>query len=50
MIYNCRTPIFVLPDNSPASPHQTSVDVVSRAPNAEITVFPWTFPPELKNA
>ena len=28
--------------------HQTSVDVASLAPNAEITVFPWTKPPELK--
>ena len=44
----CHTPILVLPDNTPAHPHQTSVDVASIAPNAEITVFPWTAPPELK--
>jgi len=48
-IRNCRTPILVLPDDSPAHPHQTSVDVASLAPNAEITVFPWTSPPELKD-
>ena len=47
-IRNCRTPILVLPDDSPAHPHQTSMDVASLAPNAEITVFPWTSPPELK--
>lgn len=44
----CETPILVLPDDAPAHPHQTSVDVASLAPNAEITVFPWTEPPELK--
>ncbi len=48
LIRSCRTPILVLPDDVPAHPHQTSVDVASLAPNAEITVFPWTSPPELK--
>lgn len=48
VIRNCETPILVLPDDVPAHPHQTSVDVASLAPNAEITVFPWTSPPELK--
>ena len=48
LIRDCQTPILVLPDNTTAHPHQTSVDVASLAPNAEITVFPWTEPPELK--
>jgi pimeloyl-ACP methyl ester carboxylesterase len=43
-----RTPILVLPDDTPAHPHQTSIDIASLCPNAEITVFPWTQPPELK--
>ena len=45
---NCRTPLLVLPDATPAHPHQSSVDVASLAPNAEITVFPWREPPDLK--
>ena len=45
---NCQTPILVLPDDIPAHPHQSSVDVASLAPNAEMTVFPWKSPPELK--
>ena len=49
MISSCQTPILVLPDAIPAHPHQTSVDVASLAPNAEITVFPWTSPPDLKD-
>jgi hypothetical protein len=47
-IRNCRTPILVLPDDTPAHPLQTSIDVASLAPNAETTVYPWREPPELK--
>ena len=47
-IAGCRTPILVLPDDTPSHPLQTSIDVASLAPNAEITVFPWKEPPELK--
>jgi hypothetical protein len=47
-IKNCRTPMLVLPDDVPGHPLQTSIDVASLAPNAEITVFPWKDPPELK--
>jgi hypothetical protein len=47
-IRNCRTPMLVLPDDIPAHPLQTSIDVASLAPNAEITVFPWKEPAELK--
>jgi len=39
---------LVLPDDTPAHPLQTSIDVASLAPNAEITVFPWRDPPDLK--
>ena len=47
-IRNCRTPMLVLPDDVPGHPLQTSIDVASLAPNAEITVFPWKEPEELK--
>jgi pimeloyl-ACP methyl ester carboxylesterase len=47
-IKNCRTPILVLPDDVPAHPLQTSIDVASLCPNAEITVFPWKEPADLK--
>jgi pimeloyl-ACP methyl ester carboxylesterase len=45
---SCQTPMLVLPDATPAHPHQSSVDVASLCPNAEITVFPWKEPSELK--
>jgi pimeloyl-ACP methyl ester carboxylesterase len=44
----CQTPMLVLPDDVPSHPLQTSIDVASLAPNAEITVFPWKEPSELK--
>ena len=44
----CHTPILVLPDDIPSHPLQTSIDVASLAPNAEITVYPWKEPAELK--
>src|SRR6202049_3382529 len=47
-IKNCRTPVLVLPDDTPSHPLQTSIDVASLAPNAEITVFPWREPEELR--
>jgi pimeloyl-ACP methyl ester carboxylesterase len=45
---SCQTPMLVLPDDVVAHPLVTSVDIASLCPNAEITVFPWKDPPELK--
>jgi len=47
-VKNCQTPILVLPDDSDAHAYSASVDVASLAPNAEVTVYPWANPPELK--
>ncbi len=47
-VRNCQTPMLVLPDDSDAHAYQASVDVASLAPNAEVTVYPWKDPPELK--
>ena len=48
VIRTCHTPMLVLPDDVPAHPLQTSIDIASLAPNAEITVYPWKEPAELK--
>jgi pimeloyl-ACP methyl ester carboxylesterase len=47
-IRSCQTPMLVLPDDIDAHPYKISVDIASLAPNAEITVYPWKDPPELK--
>jgi pimeloyl-ACP methyl ester carboxylesterase len=45
---SCQTPMLVLPDDIVAHPLQVSIDIASLAPNAEIAVFPWKEPPDLK--
>src|SRR5246127_366187 len=45
---SCQTSMLVLPDDVAAHPLVTSIDIASLCPNAEITVFPWKDPPELK--
>jgi hypothetical protein len=40
--------MLVLPDDTDSHPLQTSIQVASLAPNAEITVFPWKQPADLK--
>ena len=45
---SCGTPMLVLPDDIVAHPLQIAIDIASLAPNAEITVFPWKEPPDLK--
>jgi pimeloyl-ACP methyl ester carboxylesterase len=47
-VKSCQTPMLVLPDDTAAHAYQTSVDVASLAPRAEVTVYPWKDPPELK--
>jgi len=44
----CQTPMLVLPDDTPAHPYQTAMDIAALAPNAEATVYPWREPAELK--
>ena len=45
---SCQTPMLVLPDDVVAHPLVVSIAIASLCPNAEITVFPWKDPPELK--
>jgi pimeloyl-ACP methyl ester carboxylesterase len=47
-VRSCQTPMLVLPDDTPAHAYQASVDVASLAPNADVAVYPWKEPPELK--
>jgi hypothetical protein len=42
--------MLVLPDDTSAHPLQTAIDVASLARHAEIAVFPWKEPPELRIA
>jgi hypothetical protein len=39
--------MLVMPDDTPAHPYQTSVDIAALAPKAQSTVFPWREPKDL---
>jgi hypothetical protein len=41
-----ETPLLVAPDDIPAHPYATAMEVANLAPNAEVTIFPWKDTPE----
>jgi pimeloyl-ACP methyl ester carboxylesterase len=47
-VRNCQTPMLVLPDDTAAHAYQVAIDIASLAPKADISVYPWKDPPELK--
>src|SRR5215470_757721 len=47
-VRNCQTPMLVLPDDTPAHAYQAAIDVASLAPNADVSVYPWKDPADLK--
>ncbi|HEX2824896.1 MAG TPA: alpha/beta hydrolase [Burkholderiales bacterium] len=40
-VRNCRTPLLCLPDNVPAHPYKTAMEMVHLAPNSQVSLFPW---------
>jgi pimeloyl-ACP methyl ester carboxylesterase len=46
-VRSCQTPMLVMPDDTPAHPYQTSVDIAALAPKAQSTAFPWKEPTDL---
>jgi pimeloyl-ACP methyl ester carboxylesterase len=40
-VRNCRTPILVLPDDTPPHPYTTCMEMVHLAPDAQVSLFPW---------
>ena len=44
----CQTPLLVMPDDVPAHPYATSLDITELAPKAEVTIYPWKDTPDLK--
>ncbi|MBO54840.1 MAG: alpha/beta hydrolase [Dehalococcoidia bacterium] len=40
-VRSLKTPLLIAPDNVPAHPYETAMEVASLAPNSELTRFPW---------
>ena len=40
-VRSVQTPMLIAPDNVPAHPYATAMEVANLAPNSETTIFPW---------
>ena len=40
-VRTCQTPMLVLPDNTPAHPYATAMEMTHLAPNSQVSLFPW---------
>ncbi len=40
-VRNCQTPVLILPDDIPAHPYATAMEVAMLAPNAQVSLYPW---------
>jgi pimeloyl-ACP methyl ester carboxylesterase len=45
-VRDCKNPVLVLPDDSPAHPYAVAMECAMLAPNAEVSIFPWKEPKE----
>jgi len=46
-VRSCQTPMLILPDDVPAHPYAVAMEVVSLAPKAEVSIYPWKEPKAL---
>jgi len=45
-VRNCRTPVLILPDDTPPHPYAVAMEAAMLAPKAEVSMFPWKEPKE----
>ncbi len=45
-VRECRTPVLILPDDSPPHPYAVAMESALLAPQAEVSMFPWKDPAE----
>jgi pimeloyl-ACP methyl ester carboxylesterase len=43
-VRTCRTPVLILPDDSPPHPYAVAMEAAMLAPKAEVSMFPWKEP------
>ena len=43
-VRSCKTPVLVMPDDSPPHPFAVAMETVMLAPKSEVTIFPWKDP------
>lgn len=40
-VRNCRTPVLILPDDTPPHPYAVAMESALLAPNSQVSLFPW---------
>jgi pimeloyl-ACP methyl ester carboxylesterase len=45
-VRSCRTPVLVLPDDTPEHPYKVAMEGVYLAPNSQVSLYPWKEPKE----
>jgi hypothetical protein len=40
-VRDCKTPLLVLPDNTPPHPYATAMEMARIAPNSQVSLYPW---------
>ena len=40
----CKTPVLIMPDDSPPHPYVVAMEAAMLAPNSEVSMFPWKEP------
>jgi len=43
-VRGCKTPVLVLPDDSPPHPYAVAMESAMLAPNAQVSLYPWKDP------
>ena len=43
----CRTPLLVMPDDTPSHSYEAAMALVELAPNAQVTPYPWKESPDI---
>ena len=44
---SCRTPMLIMPDDTPSHSYEAAMDLVELAPNAQVTPYPWKEAPDI---
>ena len=45
-VRNCKTPVLILPDDTPPHPYAVAMESARLAPNSEVSIYPWKDTPE----
>jgi pimeloyl-ACP methyl ester carboxylesterase len=45
-VRGCKTPVLIMPEDTPPHPYAVAMEAAMLAPNAQVCLYPWKEPPE----